>query len=460
MLLTLHAVVSQATCTTDADCAPTNQVCNCASSSRRRKLKKSPRDKAAPGFVGRRLFGAPTATCTCASPPAPPRSCEEAYTNGNTISGIYTLQPRGTTTWSTSSVSVRAYCDMTTTPKGQSIFDTPDGTQSFVTGTNECVLYYYNDDNDNTMMWVDLSGRQGALNTMATTTALQYFVVPRGSNPGSVVDGNKNYLWGSTSTTDQHFPSTIAGVSPYARPIPFPRSGMPNGVVVWLDSKALHFRADGMDYTMPYPTAMTSGCTTSDDTNTNPRPTCCRPRADAFVYNVNVFISDGISSVTIGRRIAYATDDMQCAVVLSFDWSSPTYDSSMLSATANTTRLSIPPNGRWMDTEEDHMGGDLLWTVLGKPSYFSNCQMLLGSSMLNPFLTFRSDPVTATSSTPIAGSSTSGTCNSQSGMDIFLKVDLTGNLWAGDWGHDNGGLFGCGNDNHLGSMRTNIRLVT
>ena len=154
---------------------------------------------------------------------------------------------------------------------------------------------------------------------------------------------------------------------------------------------------------------------------------------------------------------------MQCAVVLSFDWSSPTYDSSMLSATANTTRLSIPPNGRWMDTEEDHMGGDLLWTVLGKPSYFSNCQMLLGSSMLNPFGFFRSDPVTAQTSTIIDGPyADTGTCSQylQSGLDIFLKVDLTGNLWVGDWGHDNGGLFGCGNDDHLGSMRTNIRLVT
>jgi hypothetical protein len=34
-----------------------------------------------------------------------------------------------------------------------------------------------------------------------------------------------------------------------------------------------------------------------------------------------------------------------------------------------------------------------------------------------------------------------------------------GRLWFGDWGHDNGGMFNCGNDDHLGMARSNIVLL-
>ena len=54
--------------------------------------------------------------------------------------------------------------------------------------------------------------------------------------------------------------------------------------------------------------------------------------------------------------------------------------------------------------------------------------------------------------------STAGS-QTQHGMDIFIRVATDGTLWVGDWGHDNGGLFGCGNDNYLGIASTNIELV-
>ena len=70
--------------------------------------------------------------------------------------------------------------------------------------------------------------------------------------------------------------------------------------------------------------------------------------------------------------------------------------------------------------------------------------------MLQPFLLHSSSIITCPSS---------GNCNTQHGMDIFLKVDTSGTLHVGDWGHDNGGMFGCGNDNQLGSMATTIKLA-
>jgi hypothetical protein len=49
--------------------------------------------------------------------------------------------------------------------------------------------------------------------------------------------------------------------------------------------------------------------------------------------------------------------------------------------------------------------------------------------------------------------------STQSDMDIFGSIDTNGNIWFADWGHDDGGLFGFGNDNTLGIAKTKIRLV-
>lgn len=55
--------------------------------------------------------------------------------------------------------------------------------------------------------------------------------------------------------------------------------------------------------------------------------------------------------------------------------------------------------------------------------------------------------------------SVAGDGNTQHGLDIFVRVGTDGILWVGDWGHDNGGMFGCGNDNQLGIAPTNIKLA-
>lgn len=352
---------------------------------------------------------------------------------GNTASGIYTINPQGTRT---SAVTVRVYCDMSATGvKGQSIFDLPTGFQTFESGTNVCAVNWSNDDCDNTMMWVDFTGRVATTNSV-TNKQMVFFVVPRDSFPATMAAVDAKYMWGGTTPTaaaNEHYPSTYAtSMNGYERPIPFPRSGHPNGVVVYLGQSNVFFRADGVDYSIPYPTSMSS----------------CLPEASSASSNVNVFVTDGVSSVTIGRR---ASGDLTCLTVLKFDWSYPTYTSQMLSSTTvQTTGLSNPSN--WLNTEEDFIGGDLLWTVKGKPSYYSNQYMYLGMSMTQPF--------SSSTSSYITNFPAGANVITQTGLDIFFKVDSAGAVWAADWGHDNGGLFNCGNDNQLGSMKTSIRLVT
>ena len=78
---------------------------------------------------------------------------------------------------------------------------------------------------------------------------------------------------------------------------------------------------------------------------------------------------------------------------------------------------------------------------------YSNNYMYLGTGMATyPFYYSRNYYV---------GSYT----QTQHGLDIFIRVGSDGRLWVGDWGHDNGGMFNCGNDRYLGIAPTNIRLV-
>ena len=456
----LHEAAAQ-TCTTGADCIPPNIMCQCGAASGRRRTTSLSKSRASGHFwgadadvskrskaKGRRLFGVAAQTCTCVAasplpppppPPPPPRTCDDVYSSLSTASGVYTLQPRGTLP---NSVSVRAYCDMSQTPKGQSIFDLPTGVQAFEAGTNVCSTQWSNDDSDQVSMWVDLEGRVGTTNPL-TTTEMSYLVVPRDSFPSYPAATALRYIWGTTTADSStiHYPHTYAtspDMGAYARPIPFPRSGMTNGVVVWLGRNKIFFRVDFVDYSFSYPTEMTAGLT-------------CLPEAQTATYNSNVFVTDGISSLTVGRRSdSSGTGVLSCLTVMRFDWSASPYTASMI--TASPVVRSGLSNAVWtsMYTEEDYIGGDLLWTVKGKPSWYSSQYFYLGTSMQQPFLA----TLTNQASTPYGGVGTT-----QSGLDIFLKVDSAGALWAGDWGHDNAGIFGCGNDDQLGAMKTSIRLA-
>ena len=79
----------------------------------------------------------------------------------------------------------------------------------------------------------------------------------------------------------------------------------------------------------------------------------------------------------------------------------------------------------------------------------SGGSMHLGASMLNPFASTYSNAISVANG------------NAQHGMDIFFKVDSSGNLWFGDWGHDNGGMFGSSTDDmFIGAQQSTITLCT
>ena len=99
---------------------------------------------------------------------------------------------------------------------------------------------------------------------------------------------------------------------------------------------------------------------------------------------------------------------------------------------------------------------------MGGPHYYTYYSFVLGTSMTDPFSAFMSTSISLPTQTVTQSGSAltyAGTGNEQHGIDIFLKVDDSGNLWAGDWGHDGGGMFGCGDDYFLGTMQTTIQLV-
>ena len=320
--------------------------------------------------------------CSCATasppPPPPPKTCKEAYDAGYTASGIYSLQPRGTAR--ASSEVVQVYCEMSLSPPGQSVLYTPTGdTGNLVDGTQTCTLEGNNDDNDHTSMWVDFTGRQmydNAFSTGSIATSQDFHVIPRngwksyGVDPstGSAVD--LKYIWGTSSTTDTpHFPSTLSGsFIGFEKPIPFPRSGEPGGTVVWLSSSSIFFRSDGTDYSLPYPANLDYSCLPDISSN----------------YMTNIFVTDGVNKVTVGRR---SGNTISCLAVLEFDWSSSDYSSSSTVSIGNWySSVAAPPY--WHDTEEDFYGGDLLWTVNGRPALLHLLQLRLGHEHDRPLLGF------------------------------------------------------------------------
>ena len=109
-------------------------------------------------------------------------------------SGVQALYPAGP-----AGMRVAAYCDMTQSPAGQSLFDVPSGTMA-LTGRKLCTLNYNMDDMDSTLMWVTFEGKITTVETNALNTN-QWYTLDRdemGTNIRRTAQ-NANRLWGSST---------------------------------------------------------------------------------------------------------------------------------------------------------------------------------------------------------------------------------------------------------------------
>lgn len=274
----------------------------------------------------------PSSQATSSSGPlsslGPLSSCEALRLQGVTTSGAQTLSPFGPRD---SAHTVAAYCDMSQTPAGQSLF-TVSGEIEF--GSRSCTLTYSNDDMDSSMMWVDYTGKVETTNSQ-DVASYNWMTLPRDGTP-------------SSASAQANLSPMASGVNNLYKPVPFPGVGL----VVWFGYSEMRFLGPDSTttYTISYPSSISSAC----------RP----PSSTA--YNTMIMITDGISSVTMGRRSSIT---ISCLVHVAFDWSASTYDATMLTITPIANPNTNNQVSNWHDTEEDANRGDLLWTVNGKPAW-------------------------------------------------------------------------------------------
>lgn len=179
-----------------------------------------------------------------------------------------------------------------------------------------------------------------------------------------------------------------------------------------------------------------------------------------YSYNSAHVIVDGFNSFVIMRdtyssaanNVFYVKLDLENRTIASIEL-------------IRTTTL--PGFGRESNLTEEDLNGNILHSVNGRPSYFSNgswwhthignspttypgyvYNMEIGSmaaqSAWNTWPT-HSDGVQAT--------------NTQTGMDIIVSTREGYPVYLGDHGHDNGGLFGVGNDTGVGTAPMNNLLI-
>ena len=265
------------------------------------------------------------------------------------------------------------------------------------------ILYFSNDDNDALVMDADGKG-----------------VVTRAQ--ANTVTGNWDKFQGSTEISNNLpadntflYPPTSVTGSSYATLVSFPKTSS----AVWINISATTYRTNNYS-TQSWPTAMTSTVNIS-----------------TVSANSLYTISDGVNSFIIGRH--GTTTAAYCVVDLS---------TGVITATA---MMGITASAMSNNTEEDAFG-DQLFLVDGRVTFHSNGTFYYGGTRY-----WREPTIAWTNATGM--SALGGGNAAQTGMDLFGSVDTSGWVWFADWGHDNGGFFGVGNDSQLGTRPTNIKLV-
>lgn len=273
---------------------------------------------------------------------------------------------------------------------------TMSGDLQFVESTKACIFSYSNDDHDSVTMWADLTGKISNENNYYT-------------------DGMNWMTWerdGTENMAANYLPNRPSWMGPYARPAQL----FTLNKTVWFDWQNSNVVWDGANYSFA-----SLGLNPGDFSE-----------YDTYLY----IISDGGSKINVGHFGGNAK-------LLTF---------SQGSVTSSDVATFAPSNPIYSDynTEEDAFG-NVLFLVNDRIMYFDGVDGVNGYFALAGTIDDPNSQYTRYVVPYYANPD-------QPGMDFFVRVDNDGYVWFGDWGHDNGGYFNCGNDNYLGVIKTNIRI--
>ena len=174
-------------------------------------------------------------------------------------------------------------------------------------------------------MWADLTGKVCTDNSNNFAGSNNWMTLERsGVTASATVSARAKYgrpRTGQICVT--HSPLEATTTNTLSR---FGRTGWYGRVA----QQHLHFaRVEGVDYALNYPAEI---------------PTSCRPSTST---NQNIFVTDGISPVTIGRKATGSTSVPTCMNVLSFDWSASSYTQAMLSVVVADILIDCAQSSFW-----------------------------------------------------------------------------------------------------------------
>lgn len=286
----------------------------------------------------------------------------------------------------------------------QSCFSLYSLTAGYTSSTSS-ILFYGNDDHDS--LWMDADGRgQVARSNTNSFTQTQW----------DEFRGNTELILNSNLDTVSFYSaqSLISGY--WSTVVTFPGSTS----AIWINLQTSQYKVNNIAIAI-LPSSFTNVIGSGQPTNS--------------LWTM----SDGINQFMIGRY--NTTSCLRVTVNLS------TGNLTITSVTLTNTPFQAN------STEEDCVGtqlftidGDFSWHAFGTFWYSS---LVAGGWKADLGGLFN----TSGRSNFSAGNST------QTDMDVFGSIDANGYVWFADWGHDDGGLFGLGNDSQLNTRPTNIRRV-
>jgi len=149
-------------------------------------------------------------------------------------------------------------------------------------------------------------------------------------------------------------------------------------------------------------------------------------------------ISDGVNQFIIGRFGSTSAWRLEV-----------NFETGTLTVLDSITYAAAPAMAN--ATEEDAFGTQL-FTVDNRVTFLNGVNYYYGGTN-NWTSTVDWSSITGKSS------ATAGTSSTQTGMDGMSSVGTDRYVWIADWGHDDGGLFGIGNDDRLNTRKSNIIMI-